>query len=266
MVKNISKYPELTSASSAAPVRMINEEILTIVQNLKDTIIQNDIKALTAYQIGSPYCIIVIRQDDGSFLELLNPLVVSMSGEQITQESTAYFPGLSAKVKRAQNISIMYEDMNLEDKNLKADGEEAILLQRKIDYTFGSNFINKLDKEEKKLFENKLEFGVEAAMVGTCPTNYKRDYITKVIDYLIALMVLVLGASFFTPLAVDMFSYEVYITLSIIVLNIIYFFYSQYESKQYGTCTNCQIGDILGTMAILIFRAIAILALSYFLM
>jgi len=264
MVKNISKYPQPTSSSSAAPVRIVNEEILTIVQDLKDTIIENDIDALTAYQIGSPYSIIVIRQKDGSFLELLNPLVVSMNGEQINEEKTAYFEDLTAKVKRAQSISIMYEDINMQDKNLKADGEFAVLLQRKIDYTFGSSFINKLDKDEKKLFENKLEFGVEAALVGACPTSYKRDYITKLVDYLTIAMILILGASFFTT-NLPMFSYQTYIFSSIVILNIIYFFYAQYESKQYGTCTNCQVGDLLGTMAILVTRAFAIILASYFL-
>ena len=264
MIKNISQYPQPTSLDFAAPVRKVDAQILEILQDLKDTIDENSIKALAAYQIGSPYSIIVVKEDDGSFLEIINPLVASMKGEQVTTETTAYFPGLSAKVKRADKISIMYEDVQMKQHNLKADGEYSILLQRKIDYTFGSSFINKLDKEEKQLFENKLEFGVEAAMVGACPTNYKRDYITKAVDYLTILMVLVFAASFFTPSETPMFTYEVYIASTIFVLNIIYFFYAQYEAKQYGACTNCQIGDILGTMGILLTRVSAILVLSYF--
>jgi peptide deformylase len=264
MIKNISQYPQPTSLNFAAPVRKIDDEILSIIQDLKDTIEENSLKALAAYQIGYPYTIIVVKEDNGEFLEIINPLVASMSGEQTTQESTGYFPGLSATVKRADKISIMYEDLDMNQKNLKADGEYSILLQRKIDYTFGSSFINKLDKQEKQYFENKLEFGAEAAMVGACPTNYKRDYITKFIDYLTIAMVLVLIASFFTFQDSPMFMYEVYIASSIVVLNIVYFFYAQYESKQYGTCTNCQIGDLLGTMAILLTRSMAILVLSYF--
>lgn len=264
MIKNISKYPQPTSASSAAPVRFINEEIQEIIQDLKDTIEDNSIKALSAYQIGSPYSIIVIKQDDGTFLELLNPLVVSQSGEQITEEKTAYFEDLGAKVKRSDKISIIYEDMDMKEHNLRADGEYSILLQRKIDYTFGSSFINKLDKDEKKLFESKLEFGSEAAMVGACPTNFKRDYITKLIDYLIIAMVLLIGVSFFVSDEVPMFIYEIYLFTSIIALNIFYFLYAQYESKQYSACTNCQIGDLLGTMAILSTRALGVLVLSYF--
>jgi peptide deformylase len=264
MIKNISKYPQQTSPECAAPVRKVDENILTIVQNLKDTIDENSIKALAAYQIGSPYNIIVIKQDDGTFLELLNPLLISRDGEQTNNELTAYFGELTAKVTRADKISIVYEDLDMKEHYIKAEGEYSALLQRKIDYTFGSSFINKLSKDEKKLFENKLEFGVEAAMVGACPTNYKRDYISKGIDYLIIAMVLIFGISFFidTPL----FIYEIYLTSIIIILNITYFIYAQYEAKQYGSCTNCQIGDILGTMAILMTRTSAVFIASYFFM
>ncbi len=264
MVKKISQYPEPTSASSAAPVRAINEEILTIVQNLKDTIYANSIDALSAYQIGSPYSIVVIKQKDGSFLELLNPVVVSMIGEQINEEKTAYFQDLSARVKRAKSISVMYEDMQLNVKNIKADGELAVLLQRKIDYTYGSSFINKLDKAEKKLFESKLEFGAEAALVGACPVVYKREYIAKAIDYIIIAMIVLLGVSFFV--SQSLFMYQIYLMLTTVVLAIAYFFYAQYESREYSSCTNCQIGDILGTIGILLTRSSAILFISYFIM
>ena len=107
MIKNITKYPSPTSNVFSAPVRRVDEEILQIVQDLKDTIDENSIKALTAYQIGSPYNIIVIKQDDETFLELLNPILMMRDGEQITQETTFYFGELSAKVKRADKISVI---------------------------------------------------------------------------------------------------------------------------------------------------------------
>jgi peptide deformylase len=264
MIKDIIQYPSPTSSQFAAPVRTIDDEILATIQDLKDTIDANSLEALSAYQIGSPYCIVVVKKDDGTFLELLNPIVIRREGERTREETTAYFPGLSAKVKRADTISVVYEDVNMNSLSLIAEGDYSALLQRKIDYTAGSSFINRLDKEEKKLFESKLEFGSIAAQVEACPTSYKRDYITKIVDYLTIFMLIVLGLSFFVSEEIPLFNYQTYIALSILVLNIIYFFYSQYELKLYGSCTNCQIGDILGTMGISLTRVFGILALSYF--
>ena len=143
----------------------------SIIQDLKDTIHANSLDALAAFQIGEMYNIIVIKKgdmsfvaDDDGFLELINPRIISSSDKITTIEKTAYFPGLSANVKRYNNISIIYEDRNLKQHSLKATGDEAILLQRKIDYTFGSSFINKLSKDERKIFDKKLDFGSDIAV------------------------------------------------------------------------------------------------------
>ena len=267
MIKDITKYPAPTSNKFAAPVRVVDEDILTIIQDLKDTINENSIKALAAYQIGSPYNIIVIKQDDETFIELLNPILMKREGEQTTLETTAYFGDLSANVKRADKISVLYEDIDMNSCSLKAEGEYSALLQRKIDYTYGSSFINKLDKEEKKHFESKLEFGSNIAQSEACPTSYKRDYITRVSDIVLILMVLLLVGSFFTPdeMAESMWSYQTYLAGSILSLSFVYFFYAQYEGKKYSSCSSCQVGNILGTIGITLTRASAIVLLSYFL-
>ena len=267
MIQEITKYPAPTSNKFAAPVRVVDEEILTIIQDLKDTINENSIKALTAYQIGSPYNIIVIKQDDETFLELLNPILMKRDGEQTTLETTAYFGELSAKVKRADKISVLYEDIGMNSCSLKAEGEFSALLQRKIDYTYGSSFINKLDKEEKKLFESRLEFGSDISQSEACPTTFKRDYITKLSDILMLVMILLLGVSFFTAdeMADTMWDYQTYLAASVFLLSLIYFFYAQYEGRKYSSCSSCQIGNILGTIAITLTRTSVILLLSYFL-
>jgi len=267
MIKDIIQYPTPPSVQFSAPVRSYNDDVSGIIQDLKDTINANSIEALAAFQIGSSYNIVVVKQDDDSFLELLNPIVVMTSGEQRTLEKTAYFPGLSANVNRADKISIVYEDKDLSSHTLKAEGAYSILLQRKIDYTFGSSFINKLDPDEKILFKAKLEFGSDAAQIETCPTVFRRDYIVKAINFVIMAMILLLGASFFTSveMATDMWTYQTYIAGSAIGLNIIYFFYAIYEGSKYSSCSSCQIGNIIGTVVISLAKISAITVLSYFL-
>ena len=261
MIKKIITYPTPPSIQFSAPVRKVDDEISKIIQDIKDTIDANSLEALAAFQIGSPYNIVIIKQDDDSFLELLNPNIVMMKGEVRTKETTAYFPGLSAEVNRNEKVSVVYEDIELKSQVIKAEGEYAILLQRKIDYTFGSSFINKLDPEEKALFQKKLEFGSDVAQIATCPTTFKRDYLVKLVNLLMIIMVLVLGASFFVE---NLWIYQVYLAGSVVLFNIIYFFYAQYEGSQYSDCSSCQIGNIIGTVVISLIKTTAIMALSYF--
>lgn len=272
MIKDIITYPTPPSVQYSTDVRVFNEEIFSLIQDMKDTIEANSLDGLTAFQIGSYYNIVVVKKDEsslvegGDFLELINPRLLSTNGKVTTREKTAYFPGLTAEVTRYESISLIYQDREGTQHSMKADGDLSILLQRKIDYTFGSSFINKLSKDEKKFFKKKLEFGSDIAISESCPTVFKRDYIVKFINALMIAMVVLLFTSLFTSQesSKTIWDYQVYLSLSVIGLNIIYFFYAQYEGKQFTSCTSCQIGNIIGTTAISLIYLSVIMLLSYF--
>lgn len=265
MIKTITTYPTPPSVEYSTDVRTFTDEIQNIVQDLKDTINKNSLEALSAFQIGSMYNIIVLKENNGVFLELINPRMLSTKGSVTSVETTAYFPGLSANVTRHEKISVIYEDRNLEQHSLKAEGHLSILLQRKIDYTFGSSFINKLSEEEKNIFQKKLEFGSDVAISEVCETTFKRDYLSKFINILLGVMVLLLGISFFSDDSL-LFNYQVYLFYIVLVLSIVYFFYAQYESYGNTSCSGCQIGNIVGTVVIIAIKLTLIIGVSYFLM
>nr|WP_321268137.1 peptide deformylase [uncultured Sulfurimonas sp.] len=267
MLRDIITYPTPPSVEYGTDVRTINENILKIIQDLKDTIEENSLEALAAFQIGEMYNIVVIKKENGDFLELINPRIIKSDDKVTTLERTAYFPGLSANVERHNNISVIYEDKELKQCSMKASGDEAILLQRKIDYTFGSSFINRLSKEEKKIFEKKLDFGSDIAISESCPTVFKRDYLLKVINISMIAMVLLVVVSLFTSnenTLGDMWSYQLYASYGVLSLIVVYFFYAQYEGKKFTSCTSCQIGNIIGTTAIVLVKLTLVMLTSYF--
>lgn len=265
MVQKIVTYPTPPSVNYSTDVRIFNDYMQGLVEDMKDTIEANNLDGLTAFQIGSMYNILVIKEENGGYLELINPRLFFTQGKVTTVEKTAYFPGLSAKVTRHKKVSVVYEDRELKQHSLKADGALSILLQRKIDYTFGSSFINKLDKEEKKRFDLKLEYGSDIAISEHCPTTFNRDKILKIINISIFVMLMLLVSSFFIEqksTLSDMWQYQLYASFGVLSLNIIYFFYAQYEGKKYTSCTSCQIGNIIGTTVISLVKLTLIMVLS----
>jgi len=52
--------------------------------------------------------------------------------------------------------------------------------------------------------------------------------------------------------------------LSMLFFIVVYFFYAQYEGKQYKNCSSCQIGNIIGTSAIELFKLLVLFVLVYF--
>ncbi len=146
MIQEITKYPTTASLEFGANVRHFNEELFALIQDLKDTIEANSLNALAAFQIGSPLSVIVVKKEDGEFLELINPRILTREGKVTPTETTAYFPGLSAKTNRYEKIKVMYEDRGANQQFLEADGDLSITIQRKMDYMYGSNFRVRLDE------------------------------------------------------------------------------------------------------------------------
>ena len=266
MVKDIITYPTPPSVEYATDVRLFDENLFTLIDDLKDTINANKLNGLAAYQIGNYFNVVVIKQGD-EFLELINPRVINPVGKVTTEETTAYFPGLSAKVPRYEKISVIYQDRESNQHSLKADGELSILLQRKVDYTFGSTFLNKLSKEEKKRFEKKLEFGSNIAIPESCPIVSYKDYLNKLSNIFLVMIALLLVSSFFisdeTTLE-NIWDYQKYISYATVINGFIYLVYGYYEGKRYTSCTSCQIGNLIGTLVISFIKLTVLMILSYF--
>lgn len=266
MIKDIVQYPSPLSVEYATDVRTFNENLFALIDDLKDTMIENNLDGLAAFQIGSYYNVVVVKDENGEILELINPRLISHSGSVTTQETTAYYPGKYASITRYEHISIVYQDRDAKDTTLKASGDLAIAIQRKIDYTFGATFIQRMDKEQKERFELSLEYGIDVGTADYCPTTFKRDKIITLINISMILMTLNFLISLFLSdeaLLTLMWQYQLYASFGVVGLNIIYFFYAQYEGKQYTSCTSCQIGNIIGTTTISLIKLSFIIFFSY---
>ncbi len=268
MIKKIITYPTVESLEFGGTVRHFDENLLHTIQDLKDTIIANELEALSAFQIGSPLAVFVIQQDNGDFLEIVNPVIITREGSINPTETTAYFPALSATTKRYEKIKITYEDATGKQQFLDAQGKLAIQIQRKSDYLLGANFRIRMSQEEQKLFDAKLEYGTDAFKNNDCPTTFKRDTILRVIKYgLYAGIVGILISFFLSPAAVETLkSYENYLSLILLGTIVIYFFYAQYEGKQYTNCSSCQLGNIAGTAIIQGSKILLLFVANYFLL
>jgi peptide deformylase len=265
MVKDILKYPAVPSLEFNVAVRKFDESLQELINDIKETIEKNHLQALAAYQIGSYFNVIVVTIDD-KLVELINPSILTRTDKITTKETTAFFPGLSASIERDDKIKVIYQDINGEQQFLEAEGELSVTIQRKIDYLFGANFRVRMDPAEKSVFDAKLEYGTDDIENNGCPIVFKRDRILQVIKYMmIGGAVGVVGSLFASDSFLATITFTENILMSLIFLAIVvYFFYAQYEGKQYKQCTSCQIGNILGTTFIQILRLLLLFLANYF--
>jgi len=269
MIREIIKHPAPLSVEYATDVRVFDDKLFALIEDLKDTINENNLDALSAYQIGNYYNVIVVKNDKGELIEMMNPRLISHNGIIVTQESTAYYPDKNATIQRFENISVVFQDRKGNDASIQASGEFAVRIQRKIDYTFGATFIHKMSKEEKEKFEKSLQNGINNSNADYCPTTFHRDKILKFINIVMLIMLLPLLASFFIEniqILQTMWMYELYIAYGVLFLQIVYFFYAQYEGKLNIACDSCQLGNIVAVTAISLGKLAVIAVASYFLL
>ena len=268
MVQNIKQHPIPEGFEFGGAVRHFDETLFTLIQDLKDTIEANDLHGLAAFQISSPFAVIVIKQEDNTFLEIINPVIIKREGSITPIEATAYFPGLSATTKRYEKIKLMYEDREGKQQFLSAEGDMAILIQRKTDYLLGANFRIRMSQEEKQLFENKLELNTDDINATNCPATLPHEKILLIIKYGLILGILGLVVSFFVSSeTVDMIKvFEKYLLFFLLFLVGFYIFYAQYEGKKYKSCTSCQISNIMGIAVIKTIHVLLLAAAAYFIL
>ena len=139
------------------PVTQISNDILTLIDNMFDTLGEANGVGLAAPQVGENVRVIIVdtQQKKSKPFALINPEIIHAEGEQVYEEGCLSCPGLSGNVKRAAKITVL--GLTPQGKEIKIDAEKllAVILQHEIDHLDGILFIDRLDEEEKKKVEKQ---------------------------------------------------------------------------------------------------------------
>ncbi len=250
MVRDLVTYPDKRIHITSPDLREFDERLFAVIEDLKDTIVANNTDALAAIQIAIPMSVIVIREDNGDFTEIINPRIIGKKGSIISDEKTLYFPNTIKDVQRYKEIKLIYQDRDGKQRSLDAKGKRAILLQRKIDYVFGDTIANRLQSSSRKVLQKELKNSGNIGSLESCSTSIsKRDYFISFMQKIIFFIVVADISSFFilSETKETIFVFIQYGFIAILLLLIGYFFVAQKESKAQRSCSSCQMGNIVGT-------------------
>ena len=251
MVQPLLKYPDSRIRLISANVRFFNDELHQWITDMVDAMKANDLDALSAIMIGVQYNVIVIKNAD-DYIPYINARLIKCTGKSTQTERSTYYEGFTVDVERFENVTVIYEDEKGEPHHQDLTGDSARIFQHQLDYSFGSTFVDRVDREMKQRINDHLEFGLIASG-STCPMVFVRDYFKRGAKYVMALIAVSFIIPFFASEGVRSLIYQVdiYLLLAVPALMIAYFFYALYESRLYKQCTSCQIGNIIGTTAIM---------------
>jgi peptide deformylase len=130
------------------PVSSMTDHIITLLNDMKETLHVENGSGLAAPQIGVLRRIAVIEYED-KFYEVINPKIIKASGEAIDEEGCLSIVGVRGKVKRPDNITVVYLDRNGKKHRDEITGVTARIFCHEIDHLDGVLFVDKLYEEPR---------------------------------------------------------------------------------------------------------------------
>lgn len=127
-------------------VTMIDDRILTLLDDMKETLYAENGVGLAAPQVGILRRVVVIDIGEG-LIELINPVIVYKKGEQINAEGCLSIPGRSGTVSRPEKVRVRAIDRNNKEFTIEGEGLLAIALCHEIDHLNGTLYVDKMIAE-----------------------------------------------------------------------------------------------------------------------
>jgi len=132
-----------TLRQRSLPVKHINADVRSLIEQMREVIKQNNGVGLAAIQIGEPTRIIVCEIDD-KFYAFINPEIIkSFSETTVTEEGCLSLPNIYGEVERPKKISIKAINFDGKKIKMKVFGLLARVIQHEIDHLDGILFIDK---------------------------------------------------------------------------------------------------------------------------
>ncbi|MCI8805453.1 MAG: peptide deformylase [Clostridiales bacterium] len=124
-------------------VKEINEKIITLLDDMAETMYDANGGGLAAPQVGILKKVVVIDVGDG-LIELINPVVIETKGEKVIEEACLSFPGKMGKVIRPRYVKVEALNRNGEKITVEGEGLLAVALCHETDHLNGILYVDKV--------------------------------------------------------------------------------------------------------------------------
>ena len=132
------------------PVKEITPKIVTLVDDMLDTMYDAMGVGLAAPQVGILKRIVVIDVGEGPIV-LINPEILETSGEQTGDEGCLSVPGMAGQVTRPNYVKVKALDVNMEEQILEGEGLLARAFCHEIDHLDGKMYTELVEGELHKV-------------------------------------------------------------------------------------------------------------------
>lgn len=136
-IRNIRIDDDPLLRKQSREVTKFDNRLKYLVEDMFETMYHSEGVGLAAPQVGILKRVIVIDDGEDNKLEMVNPVIKEMDGEEVQIEGCLSLPHKQGSVKRATHIIVDYYDKDNNKKTLETRDFLARIIQHEIDHLNG---------------------------------------------------------------------------------------------------------------------------------
>lgn len=168
-ILEILTFPDPRLSTISEPVTEFNAGLKKICDDMLETMYEAPGIGLAAPQVNIHKQIVVIdidyesSEDEPPVLSnkkpriFINPKITQKTGESLMKEGCLSVPGEYEEVKRAEFITVEFQDIKGKKHTLEAEGLLAVAIQHELDHLEGRLFIDRLSMVKSRSIKRRLK-------------------------------------------------------------------------------------------------------------
>lgn len=157
-VLDVLIFPDENLTKMSLPVEKVDDELRTFIDDMFDTMYEQEGIGLAAPQVNVLKRVITIdiEGDKTNQIVLINPEIIESSGETGIEEGCLSIPGCRALVPRKEKVTVKALNREGEEFILEAEDLLAICIQHEIDHLNGVLFVDYVSSLKRQRIKEKL--------------------------------------------------------------------------------------------------------------
>ncbi|MEY3013132.1 MAG: peptide deformylase [Pseudomonadota bacterium] len=156
--RTIVEYPAAVLKQRCAEVEDFDDELATLIDDMRETMVDAEGLGLAANQVGVSLRVFTmldaVEGDDPEateVVELVNPVIVARRGEIRFEEGCLSFPGISENVLRSAEVDVTFRNRDGSEQQRTFRGVSAVCVQHELDHLDGVTFLDRLSPLKRRL-------------------------------------------------------------------------------------------------------------------
>lgn len=142
-LRNVVTKGDEVLARKCREVTEINDRIITLLDDMTETMRVENGVGIAAPQVGIARRICIIEPEEGQVTELINPEILEAKGSTMSCEGCLSVPGVLGDVERPESVKVKYMNRKGETIEEELVGFPAIVVSHEVDHLNGTLFVDK---------------------------------------------------------------------------------------------------------------------------